>query len=103
MIDAIDDRDRAKRVTETRQDMNSTYSGYMPGKITLSKILKVREDIEKNIPEKIIDKIEISPETAILIRSVHKENMFYGTAFYVIPELKVPYKIIYLKKEKIYE
>ena len=103
MIDAIDDRDRAKRMTEARQDMNCTYAGRMPGKITLSKILKVCEDIGKNLPERIIDKIEISPETAILMRSVHKENLFYGTAFYVIPELKVPYKIIYLKKEKIYE
>ena len=100
MSDAVNDRERTKRVSEARQAMNSTYAGYMPGKITLSKILKVCEDIEENMPEKIIKRIEVSHETAILIRHNYKKGMFYGTPIYVKPELKVPYKIIYEETKK---
>ena len=99
MIDAVDDRDRAKRMTETRQNMNCTYAGRMPGKVTLSKIIKIRDEIEKNMPEKIIDRIEISPETAILIGTNYKKG-FYSMPFYIIPGLKVPYKIIYTKRRE---
>ena len=86
-------------------DMNSTYSGGKPKKITLAKIREGINIIEASMLEKMVERIEISTETMRTLRSSSDyveyptalcDNLF-GIPFSVNVDLKVPYRPIYFK------
>ena len=85
-------------------DINCTYTGEKPKKITLAMIRKGINIIEASMPDKMIERIEISPETMrILASSVSFRastelcNSLFGMPFSVNVDLKVPYRPIYFK------
>ena len=85
-------------------NINCTYSGVKPQNITLAMIRKGINLIKADMPDDIIEKIEISPKTKwVLERSINFRestslcNSLFGVPFSVIPGLKVPYRVVYLK------
>lgn len=82
--------------------MNTANVRNMSKKMTLSTLIKAKKLFNKNIPEKAIERIEISIKTFSALKMVKTSplNSFFGIPFYIIPGLKVPYRIVYVYAEE---